>query len=190
MTILISLFFFFFSISAKIENWIYKLSFCFSISILFPTFPTPIPRIHTPIPCIATLILRIPTSTSCIPTQIPCILTYIVCISKPISRIPLIPFSDSPSRLLQEALSLWPLWKRIAIFFCFILYWNIFCKLFFIHRSIISYTPHIHQIAFTSDMCQVNGWEMLSLQLLFRIFLTKGVWLDLAMAMKKKIIIL
>ena len=39
-----------------------------------------------------------------------------------------------------------------------------------LYIAIISYTPQIHQIAFTVDMCQVNGWETLSLQLLSRIF--------------------
>ena len=55
--------------------------------------------ILTPIPCIPNLIPRIPTLIPRIPTLIPCIPTLILHI--PI--IPLIPFPDSPSQLLQIA---------------------------------------------------------------------------------------
>ena len=52
---------------------------------------TMISLISTLIPCIPTLIPRIPNLIPCIPTLIP--------------RIPLIPFPDSPFRLLQIALT-------------------------------------------------------------------------------------
>ena len=69
------------------------------ISILFITFPTPIPRIPTLIPCISIIIPRISTPhflhshiAYSIPTRIP----YI---SSPISLLPrirFIPFPNSP----------------------------------------------------------------------------------------------
>ena len=106
MTILI-LFFVFFLISAKKKSIGFnKLSFCFfyfsyilRIPILIPRTPTLIPRMPTPIPHIP----RIPTQLHRIPTQIPCIPTPSPCIPTPIPRILLIPFSDSPFRLLQIA---------------------------------------------------------------------------------------
>ena len=36
--------------------------------------------------------------------------------------------------------------------------------------DLISYIPQFHEISFTIDMCQVNAWKAVSLQLLFRIF--------------------
>ena len=39
----------------------------------------------------------------------------------------------------------------------------------------ISYIPQIHQIVFTIDMCQVSGWETLSLQLLSVFFDERGL---------------
>ena len=60
---------------------------------------TLIPCIPTPIPIIPTLIPRIPTLIPIIPTQIPRIPTLI----PHIPIIPLIPFPDSPFRLLQIA---------------------------------------------------------------------------------------
>ena len=76
-----------------------------------------------------------------------------------------------------------PIFKKDCIFFSSILYWNIFVNfktiqyyksLFVIlYVAIISYILQIHQIALTIDMrkkIQENGWEVLSLQLFFRIF--------------------
>ena len=76
-----------------------------------------------------------------------------------------------------------PIFKKDCIFFSSILYWNIFVNfktiqyyksLFIIlYVAIISYILQIHQIALTIDMrkkIQENGWEVLSLQLFFRIF--------------------
>ena len=82
------------------------------IITLIPFIPTLIPIITTLIPCIPIIpttaphIPHIPTLIPCIPTFIPCnptltphIPTLIPCI--PIT--PLIPFPNSPSRLLQTA---------------------------------------------------------------------------------------
>ena len=45
----------------------------------------------------------------------------------------------------------------------------------------------IHQLVFTNDICQVNGWETLLLKLLSVFF--KKAWLDFHMTKKKRIII-
>ena len=78
----------------------------------------------------------------------------------------------------------WLILKEIAAFFLsFILYLNIFCKKLnhsmlhdlksvILYIAIISHIPQIHQTAFTTDTYQVNGWEAVSVQLIFRLFLT------------------
>ena len=119
----------FFSISGKKENLFYKLCFRFFLFLfhyipcilaLISRSPTPIPRIPTLIPCIPTPIPWIPTLIFCISTLIPYIPTLIPRIPTLIPRvpalipriptliprvpiIPLIPFPDSPFRLLQIA---------------------------------------------------------------------------------------
>ena len=81
---------------------------------------------------------------------------------------------------LSESL-LWLFLKEIAIFSQFYLTFKYFCKFqnhsvlqelefIILNIAIISYIPQIDQIALTIDMYQENGWEALSLQLLFCIF--------------------
>ena len=70
-------------------------------------------RVLTLIPRIPTLISCVPTLIPSVPTLIPCVLTMIHCVPTLIPRIPtlipcvpiisLIPFHDSPFRLLQIA---------------------------------------------------------------------------------------
>ena len=79
----------------------------------------------------------------------------------------------------------WLILKEITAFFLsFILYLNIFCKKLnhsmlhdlksiILYIAIISYSPQFHQIAFTIDMYQVNGWEAVSVQLIFVFFANK-----------------
>ena len=43
-----------------------------------------------------------------------------------------------------------------------------------LYIAIISHIPQIHQTAFTIDTYQVNGWEAVSVQLIFRLFLTNN----------------
>ena len=97
MTILISIFF---SISGKKENWILYFFFRFFFFLFLfhstPSITTTIIRIPTMIPHIPT---RIPRLIPRIPTLISRVLTLIL-------RFPiflLIPFPDSPFRLLQIA---------------------------------------------------------------------------------------
>ena len=97
MTILISIFF---SISGKKENWILYFFFVFFFFLFLfhstPSITTTIIRIPTMIPHIPT---RIPRLIPRIPTLISRVLTLIL-------RFPiflLIPFPDSPFRLLQIA---------------------------------------------------------------------------------------
>ena len=63
-------------------------------------------------------------------------------------------------------------------------------NVYFLNITIISYIPQIHKIVFTIEMFQVNGWETLSLQLLFPIFfffffLKKVVWLHFPVVKKE-----
>ena len=64
-----------------------------------PTLISRIPNIPTPIPRIPTLILRVPTLIPLIPTLIP----HVPTLTPLVPIIPLIPFPDSPFRLLQIA---------------------------------------------------------------------------------------
>ena len=79
----------------------------------------------------------------------------------------------------------WLMLKEITAFFLsFMLYLNIFCKKLnhsmlhdlksiILYIAIISYIPQFHQTAFTIDMYQVNGWEAVSVQLIFVFFANK-----------------
>ena len=64
-----------------------------------PNIPTLIPRIPTLIPQVPNLIPRIPALIPCVPTLI----LHISILISDIPIIPLIPFPDSPSWLLQIA---------------------------------------------------------------------------------------
>ena len=46
-------------------------------------------------------------------------------------------------------------------------------KSIILYIAIISYIPQFHQTAFTIDMYQVNGWEAVSVQLIFVFFANK-----------------
>ena len=68
--------------------------------------------------------------------------------------------------------------KNCNLFLSFVLHLNIFVNFKTIQFNNLSFYTllssanflQIHQIALTIDMCQGNGWEALSLQLLFCIF--------------------